>query len=83
MRKSKLDPDIRAEARWSMAIESGGHVKNGDWILSLFVVDGEHEEPAERWLIQAFGYWEELFTQQKLVAVENRLPDKVIKASEP
>jgi hypothetical protein len=78
MRKNKIDPEITAEARWSLAIEGAGHVKPGDLILDLFIIDGDHEEDANRWLIQAFGYWEELFTKEKLVSVQARLPDKVI-----
>jgi hypothetical protein len=79
MRKNKIDPDITAVARWDQAIEGAGHVTPGDLMLSLFIVDGEHEEDATRWLIQAFGYWEQLFTQEKLISPQARLPDKIIK----
>jgi hypothetical protein len=79
MRKNKIDADITAEARWSLAIEGAGHVKPGDLTLNLFIRDGDHEEDANRWLIQAFGYWEQLFSQEKLISVQARLPDKVIK----
>jgi hypothetical protein len=78
MRKNKIDPEITAEARWSLAIEGAGHVQPGDLILNLFIIDGDHEEDAGRWLNQAFGYWEELFTKEKLISVQARLPDKVI-----
>jgi hypothetical protein len=77
--KNKIDPDITAEARWSLAIEGAGHVKPGDLMLGLYIRDGDHEEDANRWLIQAFGYWEQVFTQEKRISVPNRLPDKVIK----
>jgi hypothetical protein len=79
MRKNKIDPDITAEARWDLAIEGAGHVKPGDLMLSLFIIDGDHEEDADRWLIQAFGYWEQLFALEKLISVQARLPDKIIK----
>jgi len=80
MRKNKTDLDITAEARWSLAIEGAGHVKSGDLILGLYIRDGDHEEDANRWLIQAFGYWEQVFSQEKLISVQNRLPDNVIKS---
>jgi len=79
MRKNKTDLDITAEARWSLAIEGAGHVKPADLILGLCIRDGDHEEDANRWLIQTFGYWEQVFSQEKLISVQNRLPDKVIK----
>jgi hypothetical protein len=79
MRKNKIDPEITAEARWSLAIEGVGHIKSGDLILNLFIIDGDHEQDANRWLIQAFGYWEQVFTQEKLISVQNRLPDKVVR----
>ena len=79
MRKNKIDPDITAEARWSLAIGGAGHVKPDDLILGLYIRDGDHEEDANRWLIQAFGYWEQVFTQEKLISIQNRLLDKVIK----
>lgn len=78
MRKHKIDPEITAEARWSLAIQGAGHVKPGDLILELFIRDGDHEEDANRWFIQAFGYWEQLFSQEKLITVQARLPDKII-----
>jgi hypothetical protein len=80
MRKNKIDPDITAVARWDLAIEGAGHVRPGDLILSLFIVDGNHEEDATRWFIQAFGYWEQLFTKENLISVQARLPDKIIKS---
>jgi hypothetical protein len=80
MRKNKIDPEITAEARWSLAIQGAGHVKPGDLILELFIRDGDHEEDANRWFIQAFGYWEQLFSQEKLISVQARLPDKIIKS---
>jgi len=55
-------------------------VRPGDLILSLFIVDGNHEEDATRWFIQAFGYWEQLFTKENLISVQARLPDKIIKS---
>jgi hypothetical protein len=79
MRKNKIDPDVTAEARWSLAIEGAGHVSPGDLMLELYIRDGDHEEDANRWFIQAFGYWEEVFTQEKLISAQNRLPDKIIK----
>jgi hypothetical protein len=78
MRKNKIDPDITALARWLPVIQGAGHVVAGDLTLSLVIIDGDHEEDATRWLIQAFGYWEQVFTQENLVSVQNRLPDKVI-----
>lgn len=78
MRRRRSDPDISAEARWHRAIQGAGHVKPGDLMLSLVIKDGTHEESAERWFIQAFGYWEQLFTKENLIAVSDRLPDKII-----
>jgi len=79
MRKNKVDPDITALAQWLPVIEAVGHVRPGDFALSLTIVDGDHREDATRWFIQAFGYWEELFTKEKLVSGASRLPDKYIK----
>lgn len=50
----------------------------GDLILNLFIVDGDNEQDAGRWLNQAFGYWHELFMREDLVSVQSRLPDKLI-----
>jgi hypothetical protein len=33
--------------------------------------------------INALGYWERLFNDEKLLVGKARLPDKIIKASEP
>jgi hypothetical protein len=83
MRKNKIDPDITALARWQPVIEGVGHLAPGDLTLSLVIIDGDNEEDATRWIIQAFGYWEQVFTQENLLSVQNRLPDKVIKDGEP
>jgi hypothetical protein len=78
MRKNKIDPDITAMARWLPVIQGAGHVVPGDLTLSLVIIDGDNEQDATRWIIQAFGYWEQVFTQESLISVQNRLPDKVI-----
>ena len=57
-------------------------MRPGDYTLSLIIVDGDQQQDATRWFIQAFGYWEQLFTQEKLVSVTSRLPDKFIKSED-
>lgn len=79
MRKSRSDPDVSAVARWHLAIDGAGLVKPGDLMMSLVIIDGEHEEDASHWFIQAFGYWDQLFTKQKLITETARLPDTIIK----
>jgi hypothetical protein len=82
MRKNKVDPDVTALARWLPVIQGAGHVKPGDYTLSLIIIDGDQQQDATRWFIQAFGYWEQLFTQEKLVSIASRSPDKFIKSED-
>ena len=78
MRKNNVDPDVTALARWDRVAQGAGCVQPGDLTMSLVIIDGDHEEDAARWFIQAFGYWEELFSIEKLVVISDRLPDKTI-----
>ena len=55
VRKNKIDPDITAMARWLPVIQGTGHVVPGDLTLSLVIIDGDDEQDATRWIIQAFG----------------------------
>jgi hypothetical protein len=48
--------------------------------MSLMIADGAVQKDAVRWFIDAFGYWENLFTNEKLIAAKLRLPDKIIRA---
>jgi hypothetical protein len=51
MRKTKVDPDIHAIARWHEALERVGVVKPGDLVMSLTIKDGENERDAIMWFI--------------------------------
>jgi hypothetical protein len=80
MRKTKIDPDVKAIAQWHQAIERVGFVKPGDRVMGLMITYGQDERDAIKWFIEAFGYWENLFTAEKLITAEARLPDKIIRA---
>lgn len=80
MRTTKRDETVRAMAKWSPVVEGAGLVKPGDLVLNLRIADGETESDAEGCFIEAFGYWEKLFTDEKLMVGKARLPDKIIRA---
>jgi hypothetical protein len=82
MRRRKSDPKIKAIAAWHPAVESVGHVKAGDLVMSLTIIDGETQHDAQKLFIDAAGYWENLLRAENLITAENRLPDKIIKAKE-
>jgi hypothetical protein len=79
--RSERDPDIKARAVWHEVIERVGVVKPGDLILSLIVEDGEEQKDVVRYLIDAFGYWERFFMNEKLIDAAVRLPDKIIRGA--
>jgi hypothetical protein len=81
MRKSNPDPVIKAMARWDPVVEGAGLAKPGDLIMSLRIADGTDERDAVLWFIEAFGYWERLLADEKIVAKNGRLPDKIIRAT--
>jgi hypothetical protein len=77
MRKRNTDANIRAVVDWLPAVESVGLVKAGDLVPSLIIADGLDRRDAVQWFIQAFGFWEQLFVQEKLIPAATRLPDKI------
>ena len=79
MRRRNSDPAIKALAEWHPAIEAAGHVRVGDLVLALSIFDGDTKWDAVRLFIEAAGYWENLLREEKLITVEGRLPDKIIK----
>jgi hypothetical protein len=81
MRTDKVDPNVKAVAKWDPVVEGVGLVKPGDLVTSLTIQDGEKTHDAARLFIEAFGYWEQLFTKEKLIIGKTRLPDKIIKSS--
>jgi hypothetical protein len=81
MRRKKIDPDVRAAAKWHKAVENVGLVKAGDLVMSLLIKDREQEHDANYLLIEAFGYWEQLFMNEKFISAKARLPDKIIKVA--
>ena len=83
MRTTKREGKIRAMAKWDPVVDGAGLVKPGDLVMSLRVADGDAETDAEMCFINALGYWERLFNDEKLLVGKARLPDKIIKASEP
>lgn len=78
MRTSKPDPKIKALTKWSPVVEGVGLAKPGDLIMSLMVADGEKEQDAVLWFIDAFGYWTKLFEAENLAAAEAPLPQKIV-----
>jgi hypothetical protein len=62
-------------------VEGAGLAKPGDLIMSLRIADGTDERDAVLWFIEAFGYWERLLPDEKIVAKNGRLPDKIIRAT--
>jgi hypothetical protein len=50
----------------------------GDLLMSLMISDGKEEVDAVLWYIDASGYWENLMRDEKLIKIEDRLPDKII-----
>ena len=79
MRTSTPDPAIKALTKWDPVVEGVGLVKPGDLKMSLMVSDGAKEQDAILWFVDAFGYWERLFTTEKLFGSQRRLPDKIIR----
>jgi hypothetical protein len=82
MRRKKSDPAIKAEAQWHPAIESVGHVKVGDLVMSLTIRDGAKEIDPVSLFIDAAGYWENVLRESNLITAENRLPDRIIRAKQ-
>ena len=80
MRRKKIDPTIKAVAEWHPALEAVGHVKVGDLVMSLTILDGDQRHDAERLFIDAAGYWENLLRAENLITAKGRLPDKIIRA---
>lgn len=83
MRTDKVDPKVKAVARWDPVVEGVGLVKPGDLVVSLTVLDGEQSHDAARLFIEAFGYWEQLLTKEKLMVGKTRLPDTIIRQEQP
>jgi len=81
MRNTTIDPNVKAIAQWNPVIEGVGLVKPGDLVLSLTISNGADQRDAARWFIDAFGYWEQLFTNEKLVTSKATLPDTIIRAA--
>jgi hypothetical protein len=81
MRLANPDPAIKALAKWDPAVEAVGLAKPGDLIMSLRISDGDREQDAVLWFIEAFGYWERLLTAEELFAIPPApLPKKIISA---
>ena len=79
MRTDKRDEKVRAMAKWSAVVEGAGLVKPGDLVMDLRIADGDKERDAELCFIEALGYWEKLFNDEKLMVGKARLPDKIIR----
>jgi hypothetical protein len=80
MRTEKRDEKVRAVAKWDPLIAGAGLVKPGELVMDLKIADGDKERDAEICFIEAFGYWEKLFNEEKLMVGKTRLPDKIIRA---
>jgi hypothetical protein len=79
MRKTKVDPDVKAKAEWHQALARVGVVNVGDYVMELKIGDGNQEKDPIKWFIDAFGYWENLFRAEDWIKNEKRLPDKIIR----
>jgi hypothetical protein len=75
MRTSKVDANIHALVEWHPAIEAVGLVKPGDLVPDLTISDHGKKQDAVAWFIEAFGFWEKLFTEEKLVSEAPHVPD--------
>jgi hypothetical protein len=82
MRTSEPDPAIKVLVKWDAVVEGVGLAKPGDLQMSLIVSDGAKEQDAILWFIDAFGYWERLFTSEKLFGSEGKLPSKLISGAQ-
>ena len=80
MRMDKPDTDVKAVAEWHKAIQGAGFAVPGDLVMSLNVMDGDKKEDAGQVFISALGYWENLFTSEKLAEPSAHLHSKIIKA---
>jgi hypothetical protein len=65
MRKSKVDPDVRAKAEWHKGLATVGLVNAGDYVMSLTIGDGKDELDSIRW-----------FRDENWIKTEKRLPTK-------
>jgi hypothetical protein len=81
MRTTKHDPKVQAKAEWTQAVEHAGLVAPGDLVLEFTITDGDQTLDATLWFIEAAGYWEQLFNQEKLFTPGGRLPDNIIRAT--
>jgi hypothetical protein len=79
MRRKKADPDVKAKAEWHKSLEKVGVVNVGDYVMSMTITDGNEELDPVMWLIEAAGYLEKLFREEKWITNEKRLPDKIIR----
>ena len=80
MRRTKFDHAVKASAHWYPVLEKIGRAEPGDLVMSLTITDGERQRDAERFFIDAFAYWENLFNAERLISEMDRLPDVLIKA---
>jgi hypothetical protein len=48
-------------------------------VMSLRISDGEDRRDAVLWFIDAFGYWKHLLSEEKLIAANALLPNKIIR----
>lgn len=81
MRKTKTDPNIKAQAIWSTVVEPAGFAKPGDLVMSLRVTNNDKEAAAELAFIEACGFWEKLMTELGVFTKDAKLPDKIIRGS--
>lgn len=80
MRTDRVDADVKAVAKWDAVKERVGLVKPGDKIICLTIMDGETSWDAALLFIEAFDFWEKLFTNEKLIIGTAPLPATTIRA---
>jgi hypothetical protein len=81
MRKENPDPAIKTMATWDPVVEGAGLAKPGDLIMSLRIADGDKEQDAVLWFIEALGYWDRLSSAENLLAGAKPLAKKLVKAT--
>ncbi|RJF70203.1 hypothetical protein [Rhodopseudomonas palustris] len=81
MRKTKTDPNIKAQAVWSKVVDPAGFAKPGDLVMSLRIKNKDKETDAELAFIEVFSFWERLMTELGIFTRDAKLLDKIIKVS--
>jgi hypothetical protein len=78
MRTDSPDPAIKAMASWDPVVEREGLARPADLIMGLRIADGDKEQEAVLWFIDALGYWDRLMAEEKLLEGAKPMPKEII-----